>query len=77
MNKSRILLVGLVILLFTLSVVANVFAQGEDQHVFNARLLGADEVPLVETLANGHAHFKINKDHTEIRCKLVVTKIVT
>jgi hypothetical protein len=43
---------------------------------FHTHLTGAEEVPAVETLAQGQATFKLSKDGTELSYRLIVANIV-
>ncbi len=58
-------------LLVTLGTVA-AFA---DSPSFSAHLAGRNEVPAVDTLAQGQAHFKLSEDGTQLEYKLIAANI--
>lgn len=72
MKKLRLLLILMVIALLA---TAGVAAAQSDQRNFRAHLTGDEEVPPVETLAQGQAIFKLSEDGTELHYKLIVANI--
>ncbi len=58
-------------LLVTLGTVAAL----ADSPSFGAHLAGRNEVPVVDTLAQGQAHFKLSEDGTQLEYKLIAANI--
>jgi hypothetical protein len=58
-------------------VVSPVFSHlsGNSGHNFGTHATGAEEVPPRDTRAQGQAIFKLNRDETELRYKLIVANI--
>ncbi len=54
---------------------SNLFAAKENQRNFRTHLKGENEVPSVETNAQGQATFKLSKDGESIHYKLIVANI--
>jgi hypothetical protein len=72
MKKLRVLLILMVIALLA---TAGVAAAQSDQRNFRAHLSGDNEVPPVDTLAQGQAIFKLSEDGTALHYKLIVANI--
>jgi hypothetical protein len=69
--KVRNITLFVLLLLFALA--GTVLAEGNRN--FRTHLTGAEEVPAVETQAQGQAIFQLSKDGTELHYKLIVANI--
>jgi hypothetical protein len=65
----------LLILLLVMGVLAASTAFASEKRNFTASLKGREEVPAVETIAQGQAIFHLSKDGTELSYKLIVANI--
>src|SRR3972149_8705353 len=72
MKKLRFFLIFMVIALLA---TAGVAAAQSDQRNFRAHLSGDNEVPPVDTLAQGQAIFKLSDDGTALHYKLIAANI--
>jgi hypothetical protein len=72
MKKLRFFLILMVIALLA---TAGVAAAQSDQRNFRAHLSGDNEVPPVDTLAQGQAIFKLSDDGTALHYKLIAANI--
>jgi hypothetical protein len=70
MRKLRIVIASLVL---TLVAAGTVVAAGET--FFRAKLAGSFEVPVNTSKATGHAQFWLNSDGTQLRYRLLVSRI--
>ena len=69
--KAKLLIIFLLISLFAVGVVA---ADGHNRN-FVAHLSGDNEVPPVDTRAQGQAKFQLSKDGNELHFKLIAANI--
>ena len=72
MKKIYVTLMIVLILIVTASVA---YASPPEEENFTAPLSGGEEVPPVDTVSEGLAHFKLSKDGTALRFKLNVSNI--
>jgi hypothetical protein len=71
---NRRIITALLAAALTLGVLSTPALAAQNRN-FVAHLTGAEEVPPVETRAQGQAIFQLSKDGTEIRYKLIVANI--
>jgi hypothetical protein len=74
MKRSRRLWLSLALALIAVLVLAST-ALANDNRNYTASLKGENEVPAVETNAQGQAIFHLSKDGTELHYKLIVANI--
>jgi hypothetical protein len=73
MKKPRTALLLALAAVLVLALAVPAMAQGDRN--YKAQLRGENEVPPVETVAQGQAIFKLSKDGSELKYRLIVTKI--
>lgn len=66
---------GYLVLIVVLIAALGTMAATPDTRNFRAHLAGGNEVPSVETLAQGQAIFQLSKDGTELHYKLIAANI--
>lgn len=74
MKRSRTLLLALTISLLVVLLMATTVLAGDNRN-YTASLKGRNEVPAVDTNAQGQAIFHLSKDGTELSYKLIVANI--
>jgi hypothetical protein len=74
MKRSRYLWLSLSLALIAILILAGTALANENRN-FTASLKGRNEVPAVETNAQGQAIFHLSKDGTELHYKLIVANI--
>lgn len=74
MKRSRTLLLALTISLLVVLLMATTVLAGDNRN-YTASLKGRNEVPAVDTNAQGQAIFQLSKDGTELSYKLIVANI--
>ena len=57
------------------SITVPLFVQSEDSHNFGAHLKGENEVPPVDTRAQGQAEFFLSEDGTELSYRLITSRM--
>jgi hypothetical protein len=74
MNMKRLLILVVLVVIGLLLLSVALVQSGENRN-FRAHLSGSNEVPAVNTQAQGHAIFQLSKDGSSLHYKLIVANI--